>query len=197
MDDSLNNYKFIHEKITLLIKKKPDLFPGLKNEFVLNIEKLNSISNTIYKATIKENEKFIRNLIFKLYGSQEVSREFEEEIVKRLSAQSLCPEIFESDIYTYRIEEYLENYEDLSYKDVFNKDIIEKLIGILLKFTKVFGDGFIVYDTLEDIKEPKSFYPFLKKFHSKSINVTEKCFTFSCIVDEEFNLQAMNDDSTH
>jgi exoribonuclease R len=25
----------------------------------------------------------------------------------------------------------------------------------------------------------------------------QKCFTFSCIVDEEFNLQAMNDDSTH
>jgi thiamine kinase-like enzyme len=185
MDDSVINYNFIHEKITLLIKKKPDLFQSLNNEFHLNIEKLNSISNTIYKVTIKEKEKLIKNLIFKVYGSHDLSREYEEELIRRLSAQGLCPELYDSDISTYRIEEYLENYEDLSYKEVFNEDIIEKLIEILLKFTNIFGYNLMKYDTLEDIKEPNSLFPFLNKFHSKSINVIEKWLKLS-IEDSKF-----------
>lgn len=110
------------------------------SEDEIQIEKfpLSGISNTIYRVAIKykegNNEKQIKinQLFFKLFGriSVLVDRQLETDIMNKLHESGLGPKIYETDLKTYRIEEFIDGYTPLERELMLKDRILPKMIKI-------------------------------------------------------------------
>ena len=131
-----------------------------------NTTTINSTNFNFSKSTKELNlQSDITSFIFKQYLHGITNRKVESYIIKILENHNIVPKIIETDYKTYRTEEYLEGYTDMTNKDDMNllnskvntkkytiedikEDLLDKMISINLAF------GFVQYE-MNNNKENK------------------------------------------
>lgn len=127
--------QFIHKKSLEIFQKINEI--KLNDEDVeISKTSLSGISNTIFKVSIKykENDSShssikINSIFFKVFGkiSTIVDRELETYIIENLAEKGLGPRIYETDIQTYRIEEFIEGFTVLERENMLRKEILPQM----------------------------------------------------------------------
>lgn len=98
-------------------------------------------------------------LFFRYFG--DITNEFfdkkrEVEIMKKLSKKGYGPKLLDFDYENekYRIDEFLEGSRELYYEEIFNEDILEKLIIIINKYSQI--TDIYKYELIEEEKESEN-----------------------------------------
>jgi thiamine kinase-like enzyme len=159
--------EFIQEK-SIEIFNKLNQTALTSQEVTLEKTPLSGISNTIYmikislkKGNSSENTRLsIQKIFFKIFGriSVLVNRELETFIMTKLHSLSMGPKIYETDMKTYRIEEFVENCDVMS-REMMLSDLV------LPKITKIFSsiNGFGDYNYYFDYVGEESKITFFHK----------------------------------
>ena len=107
----------------------------------IKYERLNGLSNAIYLAVVidKSTKKEIDRFILREFGngSDFTDRDLETHIISFLSENGHTPKVLDTDHNTYRIEEYIHNSVNLPKEKLFNSEIFDNLINILVSYTMI------------------------------------------------------------
>jgi thiamine kinase-like enzyme len=161
--DHLHNLhydSFIHDK-SLETFKSLNQLEILKEEVEIQKCRLSGNSNTIYRVEIgylqdKNNQNAestsntksescseikIKKIFFKIFGpiSVLVDRELETYIMQKLYELGVSPKIYDTDMKTYRIEEYIDNCICLERDSMLDKEVYQKVIKLFCSLTAL-GD---------------------------------------------------------
>lgn len=165
---------FIHDKALEIFRKLNNI--DLKREDV-RIKKypLSGISNTIYRVEINYIKNNIINgsgidetcsnltlikidkIFFKIFGriSVLVDRKLETFIMQQLYELGVGPKIYETDMKTYRIEEYIDNCVVLERELMLNEQVHNKVINLFCCLS-AFGDFKFYFDYINE--QPKKIF---------------------------------------
>lgn len=164
--DHLNNLNFdtfIHDK-SLETFKSLNQIEILKEEVEIEKCRLSGNSNTIYRVDIRylEQDKNnqmasisskscqdlkIKKIFFKIFGpiSVLVDRELETYIMQKLYELGVSPKIYDTDMKTYRIEEYIDNCICLERDTMLDEEVYHKVIKLFCSLTAL-GDLNFYFD---------------------------------------------------
>lgn len=129
--------EFIQYKSIEIFNKLNNINLNL-NDVVLEKHPLSGISNTIFmiKLDVKNRDKNLHlnfnKIFFKIFGriSVLVDRDLETEIMDSLNSMSMGPKIYETDIKTYRVEEFIDNCDVMEREMMLSENILSQVIKI-------------------------------------------------------------------
>jgi len=111
------------------------------DDFSIDLEQLNSLSNDIYHVIYKRKKtgEIIYELCYRNFGEigELVNRELETFIIKSLSDKGLGPKIIESDNNTYRLDEYINNSQNLPHEILKTEKILNKIIKLFINYNLI------------------------------------------------------------
>jgi thiamine kinase-like enzyme len=113
---------------------------NIHNTVRISFEHLNGLSNEIYKVTVFDAcDKKLIEFVFRLFGriSDVLDRKLESMIINSLPGYT--PVIYDTDDHTYRIEEYIHDATELHYQNLFDKNVIDKIVKILTSYSQILG----------------------------------------------------------
>lgn len=158
-------------------EKSLEVFGKLNNmningdEVIIEKKRLSGISNTIYRIQIKHPQiKFkIDSLFFKIFGriSVLVNRQLETTIMESLNELGLGVKIYQTDLKTYRIEEFIEDSACLQREAMLDEKIYPRVVEIFT-IINTFGDYEYYFDYVGD--SDKSIY-FHNLMEDKNMNI--------------------------
>ena len=96
-----------------------------------------------------------------------VDRELETYIIEKLHEFDLGPKIYETDMKTYRVEQYLDHLVTLKNEDMFKDTVLDKLLHI-----------FSIYNSLGDWKYYEAVFD-LEEYLLNNTGITVPC-TLEC-----------------
>jgi hypothetical protein len=148
--------EFIQEK-SLEIFNKLNHTAFTPSEVKLEKTPLSGISNTIYmiKISLRDDSNktnlSIERIFFKIFGriSVLVNRELETFIMTKLHSLSMGPKIYETDLKTYRVEEFVENCDVMS-REMMLSDLVLPKVTKIFSCINGFGDFHYYFDYVGD-----------------------------------------------
>ena len=140
----------------------------------LVFERLSGISNQTFKISINSQSDNIskKSIIYKKFGKINclVDRDLEMKLLNEMASKNIGPKIYQTDLKTYRVEEYLENTRNIFHYEMFQEKYLNRIIERFLCINQI---GDINYISYVGIKEKNDCYNLLVK--EKQANV----FNFS------------------
>ena len=110
-------------------------------DYSLELDKLNSLSNDIYHVIYKrkKDNEIIYEVCYRNFGEigELVNRDLEVFIIKALSDKQLGPKILDNDNSTYRIDEYINNSQPLPHEILKTEKILKKIIKLFLNYNDI------------------------------------------------------------
>lgn len=174
------------------------------NQKDIIIEKfpLSGISNTIYKVEIRYKQDIedvdtimlkdfpkeipINHIFFKVFGriSVLVDRGLETFLMTKLSDNGLGPRIYETDLKTYRVEEFFEGFYTLNVDKMFEPIVIKKMMGNFSRLN-ILGGEIYYYADIIATKTKMEFFKFLK-IEDKKTNIVNFSLKMKPLADKSF-----------
>jgi thiamine kinase-like enzyme len=157
---TLNHIDFKSDDVE--IKKYP--LSGISNT-IYRVE-INYINQVHYNGSVSDGSSTnltlfpkikIDKIFFKIFGriSVLVDRELETYIMQQLYELGVGPKIYETDMKTYRIEEYIDNCVVLEREIMLNEQVYPKVINLFCSLS-AFGDFKFYFDYVND--QPKKIF---------------------------------------
>ena len=110
-------------------------------DYSLELDKLNSLSNDIYHVIYKrkKDNEIIYEVCYRNFGEigELVNRDLETFIIKALSDKQLGPKILDNDNSTYRIDEFINNSQPLPHEILKTEKILKKIIKLFLNYNDI------------------------------------------------------------
>jgi len=163
----------------------------------VKFERLNGLSNAIFLVILinKESGEEKNRFILRNFGqSSEFSdRDLEEIIIRNLAEKGFGPKIYDTDNFSYRIEEYIHNSKNLGKNKLFEKDILKNLIQILISYTLISNLYYFFY--IEEGPQRKIRIEKVQREFEDLKKKTEKKFE-NQVIEENVNSKQFNELNT-